>query len=333
MPQSLSRSQGFTLVELLVALVLGIMLSAGIANIYLQNARNYKQDEELARLQENARYALNLLKRELIMAGYVANIPHPSEVPQGSVANDCVASGNWALNLQGDVFEVINNYNAGSALETANGTTWNCLDSTTLVDGADLFSIKRTADRPTLENGVLTSGASAKAEQWYLRSYNDDSSLGWTYVGAGESFDASDATAGSTVDYWQYYSRIFFLRNHSRTNGDNIPSLCMASLKANAMASECLVEGIEDMQIEIGIDTNDDSVPDIFKNEPSAAEIAEAVVVRVYLLVRSVNSLPGYTNEKTYQLGGKAVDAKNDGYIRRVFSTSVQMRNAKLPNA
>lgn len=327
------KHRGFTMVELLVALALGLMLSAGIVNIYLQNKQNYVQDEELARMQENARYAMGLLKRELTMAGFVAGIGDYSGIDTADLGagNDCVGSGQWAINVQGDIFELINNFSTSFA--TRNGTTWNCLTAAEIQTGSDIISVKRTADRPTLEDGSFTGTlTAADQEQWYLRAFDNNSTLSWNYVDAGGSITA-DVSAGNGVDYWEYYSQIFYLRNFSRTAGDGIPTLCIERLIASGMTTDCLVEGIEDMQIEVGVDTNDDSVPDFFDPNPTAAEIQEAVVVRIYLLVRSVEDISNYTNDKTYTLGSKNIAAKNDGFMRRVFSTTVQMRNAKLPNA
>lgn len=331
-PKSLKHNEGFTLVELMVALALGLMLSAGIVNVYLENRRNAMQDEEIARLQENARYALRLLKRELTMAGFVGGKADYGDVTPGSVVSDCVGSGDWAIDVSGDVFELINNVTPGSTLQTINGTTWTCLPSSDLVEASDVISVKRTADHYTLKNGNFDAGVSEDDRQWYLRVFDGDSTE-WTYLDTGESFPAADTTSGSKVDYWEYYSQIFYLRNYSRAADDGIPTLCVAALRASSMSSECLVEGIEDLQIEVGIDTNNDSVPDQFKANPSTSEIAEAVVVRIYLLVRSINRLPDYSNNKAYKLGSKDIIAKNDRYIRRVFSTTIQMRNAKLPNA
>jgi type IV pilus assembly protein PilW len=326
------RAHGFTLIELMVSMVLGLMLSAGIVNIYLQNKQNYLQDEELARMQENARYAIGLLKRELTMAGFVAGIGDYSGIPAGSVTTDCVGTGQWALNVQGDIFELINNYDGG-AFTTANGTTWDCLAAAEVQPLTDIVSVKRTADRRTLEDGSFTGTlTAADQEQWYLRAFDNNATLSWNYVDAGGSI-AADVSAGNGVDYWEYYSQIFYLRNFSRAAGDGIPTLCIERLVASAMTTDCLVEGIEDLQIEVGIDTNDDSVPDFFDPAPTATEIREAVVVRVYLLVRSVEPIANYTNDKTFSLGSKAVPAANDSFMRRVFSTTVQMRNAKLPNA
>lgn len=328
------HSQGFTLVELLVALALGLTLTGGIVNIYLQNKRNYLQDDEVARLQENARYAINLLKRELTMAGFIAGITDYSDISSAAVTTDCVASGNWALNLAYPI-DVVNNATTGNALQpifgdgTSTPITWNCVTSADVENGTDIVSVKRTADRYTAKDGTFNTGITAKdSNQIYLEAFDSNASFAWKYPG-----DTLQTTAGSNYDYWEYYSKIFFVRSYSKTSGDGIPTLCTSSLVADDMTTNCLVEGIEDLQVEFGIDSDDDSVPDIYKATPTQAELQEAVAVRVYLLVRSVNTLSDYTNNKAYALGSKAVAAKNDGYVRRVFSTTVQMRNAKLPNA
>lgn len=325
------QSRGFTLVELLVALVLGLTLTGGIVSMYLQNRQNYLQDEEGARLQENARYALNLLKREVVMAGFIAGVTDYEDIPSASVTTDCVASGNWALDLSYP-FDLIDDASTGSSLQPifgdGSGTpiTWSCISASEIVDGADIISIKRTADRYSFKDGnPITAGLTQDSNQIYLDSYENHADFTWKMPGA----------ALGTTDYenWEYYSKIYFLRAYSRTGGDNIPTLCSAELVGQDMATRCLVEGIEDLQIEVGVDSDDDNVPDFFTDAPTTANIEDAVMVRVYLLVRSVNAIPNYTNTKNYVLGSKTIAAQNDGFIRRVFSTSVQMRNAKLPNA
>ena len=63
-----AKCAAFTIVELLIALALGLTLSGAITKIYLQNNASLQQDEQIARLQENARYALKMLTREIGMA-------------------------------------------------------------------------------------------------------------------------------------------------------------------------------------------------------------------------------------------------------------------------
>ena len=65
------RSQrGLTLVELMVALVMGMVLLAGVATVFVANKQSYRLQDSLARLQENGRFAIEFLERDIRMAGY-----------------------------------------------------------------------------------------------------------------------------------------------------------------------------------------------------------------------------------------------------------------------
>ena len=63
---------------------------------------------------------------------------------------------------------------------------------------------------------------------------------------------------------------------------------------------------------------------------PTAAEMEDLVTARVYLLMRSLGEVRDYDNTNTYTLGSKSFNV-DDSYLRRVFSTTVQTRNAILP--
>jgi type IV pilus assembly protein PilW len=60
---------GFTLVELLVSMILGLFLMGGIASVFLSNQQKFKTNENLANMQENARFAFEQLSREIRDAG------------------------------------------------------------------------------------------------------------------------------------------------------------------------------------------------------------------------------------------------------------------------
>jgi len=68
-----ARQSGLTLVELMVAMGLGLLLTVVIAQIFIGTRSSYATQEESARMQENARFALQLLERELRMAGFKKN--------------------------------------------------------------------------------------------------------------------------------------------------------------------------------------------------------------------------------------------------------------------
>lgn len=60
---------GVTLIELMIAMVLGLLLILGLSNVYLAQRQSYRVNENLARMQDNARIAFELMARELREAG------------------------------------------------------------------------------------------------------------------------------------------------------------------------------------------------------------------------------------------------------------------------
>jgi type IV pilus assembly protein PilW len=63
------QQRGLSLVELLVALALGLFLMGGVISIFVSNQENFKSNEGLARIQENARFSFEQLSREVREAG------------------------------------------------------------------------------------------------------------------------------------------------------------------------------------------------------------------------------------------------------------------------
>ncbi len=59
------RELGFTLVELMVGMALGIFLVGGVVSVYISSQQNFKISENLARIQENSRFAFELMGREI----------------------------------------------------------------------------------------------------------------------------------------------------------------------------------------------------------------------------------------------------------------------------
>jgi len=317
------RQRGLTLIELMIAILLGAILSLGIVNLYLESKRNYGAEEEMARMQENGRYVLDMLKRELMLAGFFGGTLDADDMVVQAVGADC-AGANWALDAT-NTLEFVDDHNVASNPVTNVGTTLTCVTGSDVQPLSDVLAIKRTAGEPTLRNGSYADNFDAMDthQRWYMRVSNLGEDRDWAYL-ASDSLDAS-------LEYWEAYARVFYIRKYSESAADKIPTLCEQYLEGNAMTSRCLAEGIEELQIEFGIDSDADGVVNQYKSAPTSADMANAVAARVYLLVRSIDTIPGYTNAKSYQLGQRAVAAKNDGFLRRVFSTTVQIRNATMP--
>ena len=319
---------GFSLVELMVSILLGMLLTLGIVNIYLESTRNYVAEEDTARMQENGRFAMNHLKRELMLAGFYGGHADVAKMPAVAVNDDCVSSGRWALD-PGSPLEFINDFD--SSLVTQQGTELDCLPDHSIMPGTDVFSLKRTAGEARVRGGVYREGSNAAQDrQWYLKIGNYGEEKSWFYSNTS-GFPQQTIGVSSNTDYWEFYVQIYFIRRYSVVPGDGIPTLCLAMLARDGMDSECLVEGVEDLQFEFGVDTSGDGFPNKFVSQPGAIDIERSVVARVSVLLRGIRTIAGYTNSKSYVLGSKFVAAKNDAYLRRVMATTIQLRNVRRP--
>ena len=137
---------------------------------------------------------------------------------------------------------------------------------------------------------------------------------------------------------------IYFIANNNEP-GDGIPTLKRAELGANgAFSIAPLVEGIENLQFEYGLDTNGDSMPDAVSADPGTYAGCAAdpcyitnwlnvVTAKVHLLSRTNDATPGYTDTKTYPLGLQAdgtqltVGPFNDAFKRHAYTTTIRMNN------
>ena len=314
-PLKAAQSRGYSLVELLIALAVGVVLSFGAMNLLLYAKRSYVEADELARLQENGRYALRYVSHELAMSGYLA-----TRLP-GTVI-DSVESGTACFDYLMDTAipaEHVNDVNrAGEPGSGGQALPADCLVAGKHLAGSDLLLVRRTLSSPVLADGKQFAAVDSDA----------------VYVRAAADYGAVRLQRGGAVpvrgELWEYSPQVLFLRNYSIARGDGIPTLCRKRLgrSSNRMApTECLVEGIENLQLEFGIDDNGDRLVDRFDPAPDPTEMAEAVAARIYLLVRSVHPVVGYRNDRAYTLGNTQIEAAGDGHYRRLMQTTVLLRN------
>lgn len=321
--------RGVTLVELMVSMLLGIVLSGGMVSAYLTAKRSHYYEDQMARIQENGRYAMRLLSRELSMTGFRGGVPLLTAVPPGTVRGDCT-DRDWVLDTTNPL-ELVSNHAGGSAVVTSHHTVLICLDGTSIVPNTDLIALKRTAAQASLRDGIPALNLTVSpTENWYLQVMSGREPT-WEKLSANDLLDSSRALR--SLSYWKAVTRIFFVRRYSEASQKSaeIPSLCMKTLAGDAMTSRCLVEGVEDMQFEFGIDRDGDGIPNQYTDAPAKIDMLHVVTVRVYLLLRSILPVTGYRDEKVYALGRKLLPARRDAYLRRTFSSTIWLRNRVEP--
>ena len=114
-----------------------------------------------------------------------------------------------------------------------------------------------------------------------------------------------------------------------------MPTLCrkMLSGATPGMTTECIATGIEDFQVEYGIDTDEDGNANVLLPNPTTAQMQTVVSARIFVLARTLENDIRYDNDKTYNVSNAAPFAPDDGFHRRVVSTTVTIQNIRSLNA
>lgn len=302
------RQSGFTLIEMMIAMALGLMITAGVISVFLSVKTSYTQNERIARIQENGRVALYLLAQDLRHANFWGSFVNMNSTGSTFPGLSCGSGSNccqgWVNSYSSN--HLTNRFVATSSADLASNSLFsNCgLSSSALKSGASAVAIKRVNAIPATYSS-LTNGTV------FLRA----NSINGTFQAKASGTTAP--TAGEND--WTYEPALYYVRSYAVTAGDGIPTLCVVHGNPS-LVTDCLVEGVDDLQIEYGVDTNGDSTPD-GNYQTSNAE--DATAIAIYILIKDTSADLGYTNSDTYRLGSRTVGPFNDHYRRALFTTTV----------
>lgn len=334
-------TSGFSMVELMVAITIGLIIMAAVSTIFVGSKRSYSTQDRLARLQENARFAVHYLTRDLRMAGYSGCLDDIINV------NNTLNSGftyNASFGLDG--------------LENATGK-WYPSDITSIPagikSGTDALTIRMADPSSSISISKAMPNTSAELDVTSVTGVNindiimvsDCSNADVMQITQVQTssvklqHNAGSGTPGNSTQklskqykppakVFKFKTRLYYIKEKS--DADNTPTLYVSD---NGVESE-LVEGIEDLQVTYGVDTDtpEDSVPNVymtagFTGLQTSLEWARVKTVRIGILARTPNSKDIDTDINTsYDVNGKTVSvASGDKYQRRVFTMTVQLRN------
>jgi len=86
-----TRQQGMTLIEIMIALLIGAFLLGGILQVFLNSSQTSRTQENLSRMQENGRFALEFLSRDIRVADFRTCFSDPSVATAVAGTNDDAA--------------------------------------------------------------------------------------------------------------------------------------------------------------------------------------------------------------------------------------------------
>jgi type IV pilus assembly protein PilW len=323
--------RGLTLVELMLGVTLGFLISGVVLSLYVNTGRSLAQNERYAWMQENARFALKALSEDLSMMDFWGRVI-ATDVIGTNVASPTGDCGEGIDAFNSNTAILVNNYHVSPA--STQFTPCTALTADTRPN-TDLLALKRVEGSSTASTFVDAADIDSDSDRTEILTLGaSDLSTGVVYLrstGSAGTFidDASSSNPPATGQSdWRYVPRVYFVRNHYETPGDQIPALCRLAISGVSLSTtECIAEGIENFHVQFGIDTDRNSIANLYTSTPTLSEMEDAVSARVYLLARSIDADPHFTNDTQYVLGDSIIPAANDGFYRRVYSTTISLRN------
>lgn len=347
---SVTRQTGLSLVELMIALAIGLLLLAGLTLIFVNSSEANRELLKTAQQIENGRYASEMLSQNLHHAGFYGRLYAFTEPAAPFSPDPChVATDPAGITvLENALNRPVQGYRAANLATRADVSATTCgglLTAANIQPGSDVLVIRRASTK------VLT-GASVDKEI-YIQATG---TVGRVRVGTGAPLVSIGLfnRDGTEAPIRKYVVHVYFVAPCSAAaaaNGvctgadDTIPTLKRLELVseggATIMKIVPLVEGIEYMKIEYGIDglpagvstvtglTGDSTVDSPYTGTP--ANWTEVVAAKVYLLARNTEQTTGHTDTKSYVLGSVTVApadyAGRERFRRHTYTAAVSLTN------
>lgn len=318
-------TRGLTIVELMVALTIGLIVLAATSVLFVGSSRSRTQMETSADVIENGRFAIDLLSRELSQAGFYGPLPNANI--SGSINAPCSTMvTDWENSFQLHVL----GWNSGP---TGSDADPGCI---TRKPGTDAIFIQRAATC-----AVGDAGCDAEVNTQAYVQVSECSTEYITMATTGKPYrvlpgnDAgltlqTSACNGTKAPKRKLVRRFYYIDG----TDDSLKSVDMTL--AGAATPVTLVENIEQMQIEYGIATaTSNGTPQVFTSTPAAADWGNVVGVRVWLLAKSSDAttgVPATTFEMGDYTGGNAISyaAATTAAKRRAYTTYIPFMTPKF---
>jgi type IV pilus assembly protein PilW len=347
------RQGGLSLIEMMVSLTLGLMILSGVLVVFANSSAARSEVERTSRQIENGRYASDLLSDDIRLAGFYGEYNIALLAAPGALADPCALTvAAWTSTLP----VAVQGYDENGFVSA------NC-SLTNRKANTDVLVVRRTR---ACTDGV--AGCTAAGLPFF------QASLCATEVATPYKLDLSTAAFGlrkknctTSADKREYYVHIYFISTDNGA-GQAIPTLKRLEMTSDltkcqvappAGVNVCwtevpLVEGIEEFQLQYGLDTDGDGNPDALDSDgdgtadgvyianPNTYPIAaptpvaswmNVVTVRFNILARNLEASTNYLDTKTYSLGIDAAGAaitvgpKGDAFRRHVYSGLVRVAN------
>lgn len=342
MKKIINKQTGFGIVELMIAIALGILITGGLIQLFATNKTSFRMQDGLARQQENFRFAHYYLSREIRMAGYngcgglnnVTPIIQANNVPPG-------------IDLTFNLNQVIEGYQSNG-----NGSWSPALPSNLtgkVADDSDVIVIKNAAPESVLLSSPMVQSNTAmhvinrlnilqgdiilitdceKADIFYVTNVANSTVISH---GSNGNFTAHLSKAYQTDAFMMRFNiSAFYLKDTGRTSTTGTPIRALYLQRTDGTEHE-LVDGIEGMKVTYGVDTTGDGMANSFQTASTVAtgnNWGNVYAVKISLLSNTIEEVS--PTQQAYTFNGTTVNNPGDRLLRRQSNTFITLRNRSL---
>lgn len=328
---SLMSQRGLSLIELMIAITLGLILLTGVMQMFLSSRQVFSSQQAISRIQETGRLAMEFMGRDIRMAGYVGCMSrNPAAITDvaaqgtdfhkdysiGFQAFDELPTGTLSPEPEGEILVIRSATGQALPLVGPNTTT--------------SISVRAPAPVENCSSGVCTGQAAVVSDCNKTRIFTPTAVAGnesgtmltLSHLAWSDSADSTQKAFGTDAEVMGMKTLVYYVAGNNLRQWDS-------TIDQNNV----LLEGVENMAITYGLDTDNDNIPNSYVNFSGITQSADGwrkvLSVRIELLVRSIedNVLP---EEQPYTFNGDLVDSHNDRRMRQVFINTIGIRS-RLP--
>lgn len=341
--------RGLSLVELMVAIAIGMIIMAFLLALYVNVTRANNEMARMNRQIENGRFAMQLMQNDVVHAGFWADfmpqfddrsVITPGDMPT-ALPDPCKDPTTWTAADRANLLGI-----------PVQATVGGCTVVTNQLPNTDVVVVRHA--EPVGGGAVCPAGdvcfqasqcgleIKAVPPQSHVLGKANHTLHTMDCEGTG-SPQVLPITSGGTAPIRRFQSNIYYVRN-------DFTLMRSEFLNGAHQQAQPMIEGIEALRVEYGIDNvgrngaavnyvgavnRGDGVADQFVtaagltcNSATDCAAANVVAMRIHVLARNLEPTPGYTDTKTYTLGDAAtLGPYGDGFKRHVFTTTVRLVN------
>ena len=333
-----ARVHGITLVELMIAMVLGILLIGAVIGVFLGTSQTYRTQEAMSKVQETGRFAIEILARDIRQVGF-----RGACMPDATVNSLLDPSG---AGYDATIFEfgtdalVGWHQEAGAFSAVMSGYVTGT--DTILIKKSSSMDSRPTGNTPRNAATVNLNGPSGiEREQLVVISdaescdifQNTASSNGNTVTRGAASMDPGNLNPGSNdlskgygddAELFRFEPRLYYVGASTAAPGQN--ALRRLDYSLGSANDQELVTGIEDLRIRYGEDTSGNGRVDLFRTADDVADWRDVLAVRVILIVNSTDTENVVDTPQNLAIEGGTWTAP-DRRLYQVFTSTIGIRN------